>query len=331
MDARAMKEAEAWFARRLGQHGVAQAEFDAWLQAAPAHADAWQKTQALWDRLGVAARDESLSDLVDEALSPAHVTAVTSECRSAENGLGTAPRRASRWRYGYFLAAAAILIAIATIFGFSFASYHTYKAGSKGREIRLADGSQVHLDIGTSLQANIGWWHRNVRLLGGRAVFDVVHDASRPFVVDAGVGRVTVLGTRFQVDRGTDQLSVTLVRGSVLIDSSNDKVHVHLRPGEQARWQASTNRWSESSIDAVAITSWAKGFHVFDATPLAQAIVQINRYSQRKIRLADASLGKLKLSGSFRLGDATAISKALPYVLPVKVREQGSQIVVSRR
>jgi len=70
---------------------------------------------------------------------------------------------------------------------------------------------------------------------------------------------------------------------------------------------------------------------VFNATPLAQAVTEINRYSARKLHLADPSLGNLQLSGSFRLGDAAATAAALPYVLPVTVHSEGTEIVVSHR
>jgi ferric-dicitrate binding protein FerR (iron transport regulator) len=42
-------------------------------------------------------------------------------------------------------------------------------------------------------------------------------------------------------------------------------------------------------------------------------------------------MGDLALSGSFKLGDGRAVSEALPYALPVKAREQGGEIVISRR
>ena len=37
----------------------------------------------------------------------------------------------------------------------------------------------------------------------GRALFDVAHDAGRPFVVEAGARQVTALGTRFDVRLAT--------------------------------------------------------------------------------------------------------------------------------
>ncbi len=40
---------------------------------------------------------------------------------------------------------------------------------------------------------------RTVRLLRGRAFFDVARDPDRPFTVEAGDARVTALGTAFAV------------------------------------------------------------------------------------------------------------------------------------
>src|SRR3546814_12775466 len=46
-------------------------------------------------------------------------------------------------------------------------------------------------------------------------MFDVARDPSRPFVVNAGVGTVTALGTRFKVQRSENRVSVTLLEGAV--------------------------------------------------------------------------------------------------------------------
>jgi len=326
MSMRALGEAEAWFARRLAGDAADQPQFEQWLSASAANAAAWARTCALWDRIGDMAQDGALADFADEAIAPEHAP--------LQRGPITAARRKpARRRFRRLVAAMAAAVVIALVLvgvGRSYRS-QTYVADTSGGEIRLPDGSDVRLDVGARLETDMGWWHRNVRLLQGRAVFDVVHSAWRPFVVDAGVGRVTVLGTRFQVDREDNELAVTLVRGSVRIDSPDNALQLRLTPDEQARWSADTKRWTQANVDAQALTSWTRGFEVFNATPLAQAVAEINRHSQRKMRLADPSLGTLELSGSFRLGDASGIANVLPYVLPVKVHTEGNDIVVSRR
>lgn len=338
IDARTWEEAEAWFSRLLVDDRGDRDEFEHWLHAAPAHAAAWEKTQALWERMGAFVQDGSLSDYAHDALEP-DAEAARDHLAADDRVVSIFPRRQrpARRRFGFAYAAAAAIVvlaisAAAVVFGLQASSQQLYTTGDHGSEISLADGSHVHMDIHTRLQARFGWWHRNVSLLQGRAVFDVVHDG-RPFVVQVGEDHVTVLGTRFQVDRrpDIDDVVVTLMRGSVAVELAKSDAQVQLQPGQQISWQASTGHWSRRDVDTAVATSWTRGFLVFNATPLAQAIAEINRYSSRKLRLADPSLSSLQLSGSFRLGDAAATANALPYVLPVTVHGEGKEIIVSRR
>jgi transmembrane sensor len=338
IDARTWEEAEAWFSRLLAEDRGDREDFERWLHAMPAHAAAWDKTQALWERMGTFVQDETLSDYAREALEP-DAEAGRDHVAADDRVVPMFPRRQRparrRFRFAYAAAAAIVVVAIATVtivFGLQASSPKLYVTDDHGSEINLADGSHVHMDIHTRLQARFGWWHRNVSLLQGRAVFDVVHDG-RPFVVHVGADRVTVLGTRFQVDRSpdSDSVIVTLMRGSVAVELAKNDAQVQLQPGQQMSWQASTGRWNRRDVDTAIATSWTRGFLVFNATPLAQAIKEIDRYSTRKLRLADPSLGNLQLSGSFRLGDAAATANALPYVLPVTVHSEGKEIVVSHR
>lgn len=338
IDARTWEEAEAWFSRLLADDHADREDFERWLHATPAHAAAWGKTQALWERMGTFVQDEALSDYVREALEPDAETG-RDHLAADDRVVQMFPRRQrpTRRRFGFAYAAAAavVVVAVATVaivFGLHASSPQLYVTGDHGSEINLADGSHVHMDIHTRLQARFGWRHRNVSLLQGRAVFDVVHDG-RPFVVDVGADRVTVLGTRFQVDRrpDSDNVIVTLMRGSVSVDLAKNDAQVKLQPGQQMSWQAGTGHWNRRDVDTAVATSWTRGFLVFNATPLAQAVTEINRYATRKLRLADPSLGSLQLSGSFRLGDAAATANALPYVLPVTVHVEDKEIIISHR
>ena len=72
-------------------------------------------------------------------------------------------------------------------------------AGAALRTVRLSDGSQATLDRGAVLHDLGTQGERRFMLLRGRARFDVVHDTARPFVVDAGDGRVVAHGTVFDV------------------------------------------------------------------------------------------------------------------------------------
>src|SRR3546814_3285689 len=128
-------------------------------------------------------------------------------------------------------------------------------------------------------------------------MFDVARDPSRPFVVNAGVGTVTALGTRFQVQRSENRVSVTLLEGAVGIATAGhgDARSLRLVPGQTAYYAPQTQSWTVETTDAAALTSWSQGFHVFGATPLRDALAEINRYSDVKLVLSDPSLGDLAL------------------------------------
>jgi transmembrane sensor len=85
--------------------------------------------------------------------------------------------------------------------------------------LRLADGSRAdfagaHSDLEV-LENNDS--RISVRLAAGRAHFDVVHKTARSFVVEAEPYRVEVIGTVFDVERGSDSVSVSVSRGKVRV------------------------------------------------------------------------------------------------------------------
>ena len=98
----------------------------------------------------------------------------------------------------------------------------------------LADSSRVVVSPGSELKARMGK-ERQVALRG-EAYFEVERDGSRPFIVEAGELRVTVLGTGFEVT-AYDTAATALVRvrhGSVSVVANGDTVV--LATGERARY-----------------------------------------------------------------------------------------------
>src|SRR3546814_11678062 len=80
-----------------------------------------------------------------------------------------------------------------------------YRTGTgEMRNVTLSDGSSVTLDTGSAIAVNYGDGRRGVRLLAGRAWFDVAHDERHPFTVSAADARVRVTGTAFDVGLDDD-------------------------------------------------------------------------------------------------------------------------------
>lgn len=330
--------AEHWFARLMAPDCSAQErkQFDTWIASAPEHALAFEETRALWESFGALEQDEVLAAHVAEALEPAADTRMAQWAVAAHAAPRTR-RSVARRRWlpvGAGIAAALALGLLLRLVWPEQVPAVPYAALERIESLSLADGSSVRLDKGASMAVRIGKARRDIELQQGRAVFDVARDEERPFVVDAGIGTITALGTQFQVQREGDAVSVVLIEGSVGIDTTTDSGSarsLRLVPGQRADYAPETHSWSIEMVDASAATSWSQGFHVFGATPLKQALAEINRYSDVELSLADPALGDLRVSGSYKLGDGEAIAEALPYALPVEATERDGRIVISRR
>src|SRR3546814_10599575 len=102
------------------------------------------------------------------------------------------------------------------------------------------------LDLETAIDARFGAGRRDIEFRQGRAMFDVARDPSRPFVVNAGVGTVTALGTRLQVQRSEHRVSVPLLEGAVGIATAGhgDARSLGLVQGQTASYAPQTQSWT---------------------------------------------------------------------------------------
>ena len=165
--------------------------------------------------------------------------------------------------------------------------------------IRDSDGTELTLNTRTVAEVE---WHlrtRQVRLVDGEALFDVAHAAWRPFLVRAGATTVRVVGTAFNVRRADPRVTVTVLRGRVHVeDASGDAVVLGAR---QAAESAGGVLAVRAAPDPGAAAAWKDGKLMFDRTPLAQALADINRYRNVPAVLADPALDGLQISGVFDL------------------------------
>ena len=89
----------------------------------------------------------------------------------------------------------------------------------------LADGSTVYLEANSTLTYSKRFGNREREVtLKGEAFFDVVPDATRPFVVETKDARVQVLGTSFLVKSVSNSVFEVIVQtGSVNVSARNDR------------------------------------------------------------------------------------------------------------
>ncbi|QXI30808.1 FecR family protein [Pseudomonas vanderleydeniana] len=199
------------------------------------------------------------------------------------------------------------------------AYHHESYASAVGeqRVLTLADGSRMTLD--SNSRATVEWHlrSRRVELQAGRALFDVSKTVFRPFQVDAGTTQVRVLGTLFSVDRLDPAVRVTLVRGKVDV-ATGDGQRLQLLPGQQVETRTGQSLHSVN-VDAEAAIAWKHNQLIFDRTPLAEALKQIQRYRAAPIRLDSADLANLPITGVFDSSQVEGLLTLLPSILPLSL------------
>lgn len=293
--------------------------FQDWLHADASHREAWARTERMWARLGTAVRTPAV-------LQAARTAPISQTARPHS-------RFSRRTSFAMTTLAACLLLAFAGWHLFAGTLFpRTYQTSvGEIRSFTLADGSVVTLDTDSRMRIRYGETRRDVELTQGTAFFDVRPDKSRPLVVSAALGRVTVLGTQFEVHSGSKELRVVLVEGSVRLDlpgaEASEMDGTRMKPGQMATRTPDLSRWETSPADVEAATAWQRGLLVMRDQPLDWALTEVNRYSTTKLRIGEPSLRGLTVSGVFRAGDIESFERALEQTLPVRVDARGHEHV----
>jgi transmembrane sensor len=308
--------AALWYARLSSDVKTSddQIAFDAWLNAAPNHAEAYAEMCLLAERFDVlASRPEVATLRADASLY---------EERQRSPLIA---RLGPAWIVSGLAAAAAA----AALFYVSVAPLETDEwttARGETQQIHLSDGSDVILGSDSRLEMRFRRGGRELDLDRGQAFFEVAHDSSRPFVVTVGGRTVTALGTAFDVRSYLNETTVTLVRGSVAIERKGEGREAVLRRGQQ--FEVNYGVASIRDVDASAETAWRTGVLEFDAVTLSDAVRQFNRSAAHSIIISDPRLENLQVSGVFRANDPKGFAAALVPAYPVIARPQSSGDVV---
>lgn len=277
----------------------------AWRQAAPEHEQAMREVEGLWALLGQVQRPREAATIVR-----------------------LPRRRPLRWAVP-LASAALLLLALwlpqGTWVGL-YADIHT--APGEVRELRLDDGSLLTLNGDTALDWEFSGERREVRLYRGEADFQVAHDPSKPFVVEAGPARIRVTGTRFDVNHSGERVDLSVTQGHVQA-SAEQSPAVAVKAGQQVSWQAGRLQ-AVQPLDAQQRLAWQRGKLVFRDRPLGEVFADLERSQSARVLFLDDTARTLQVTGVFALDDPLAVLRAIEGHLPVRlVRLPGMILVAS--
>lgn len=299
-----LQEAAEWFALLRADNASTRdrQRWQIWLDAEPAHREAWRKVEAVNEQFnilpGAVARD-ALTTKGEQRRKLAKRLALLCLASSAGGLLATArgPRD--------YLAALN-------------AQYRTEIGAT--RKLVLADGSQMWLNTASAADAYFTDALRRIVVHKGEVLIQTApdqHDPKRPLVVDVRDGRLHALGTRFTVRVEGDQTHLAVLEGAVRIEPVDSSATQVIPAGAEvsfgSNWIGRPNAGDESR------SAWSRNMLMPDNMRLADFLDELSRYRRGYLGCAP-EVADLRLVGVYPLADTDRVLTALTASLPVKIR-----------
>ena len=334
----------AWFAKvNAGDlSGQTNQEFLEWLERNSANEQNYEKCELIWELCGELEHDPEIAAAIAACDEEIRIRTEAQSSRSAFSADRTSRLQRLliplRSKVGMLAMAAAVLLAIWIP---QMPLTYDTEIGER-RSVTLADGSSVTLNTDTELVVRFQASQRDIELKRGEAIFNVAHDADRPFVVHAAHGTARAVGTRFNVLLEQDQVTVSVLEGSVAVRSrvtDRDTSQPGAEPAPAANVKLlkvgeAVNYWEEGTISEPRkarlgrIDAWQQGKLEFDSDSLASVIKEHNRYALKKIVIADDDLNKIQVSGVFNANDTKSLLFALQEAFGIRAVHRQSMILL---
>ena len=291
-----------------------QAALDTWLAESSSHLLAYWRLEAAWDRTH-------------------RLAALRSPMRN-QSGQGGKSAKPNIVKIAAALVAVSTLVSLGALYS-SKPTEKVFATTTGGHKIvTLADGSSVELNTNTVLHLSANAEGRSATLEQGEAYFQIKHDTARPFVVTAGDHRVTDLGTKFVVRKNIGSIKIALLEGRARVDGIGPLAHsasATLTPGDVAIATDETLAVTKKPQRQLANDlAWRRGLLVFNNTPLADVVAELNRYNATKLAVADPNTAKIEIGGTFPASDMAAFIRVAHELLGLRVESRGNEMVVSR-
>jgi transmembrane sensor len=169
-------------------------------------------------------------------------------------------------------------------------------------------------------------------LAQGEAVFDVAHDARRPFVIAAGDRTIRVVGTQFDVRRRDGRLAVTVARGAVEVrpvGAASGKAY-RLHPGQRLEHVEGAAAAHVAAANPGEVLAWRSGRMVYRDRPLAEVVADLNQQFPMPVRIEDPILAAAPVSGVLVFDDQDAVLRRLALLVPFRAVRSGAGVVQRR-
>jgi len=194
--------------------------------------------------------------------------------------------------------------------------------------IVLPDGSNVQLNSDSHLKFISFQAGKRKVILDGEGFFQVTHDHSSPFVIEARGVEIEVLGTTFNVSSYPNDSVITtyLVEGKVKI--TNQKDEVVLIPSEVYRYNRTTHESSKMKVPDQRFSNWTKGVLTVEGETIAELSKKLERRYNVRILFGDEEVKQHRYTGTMRDDNLKLLLDALEFASSIKYIQKGDSITL---
>lgn len=187
------------------------------------------------------------------------------------------------------------------------------KANQK-QELLLSDGTHVWLNQNSKIlyPENFDGSLREIKL-EGEGYFEVAHMPEKPFVIQAGAGKVQVLGTAFNLE-AKEEVKIQVSEGRVRFsaDEKDPKTSLILEAGEAAILRGKN---LQKEIQDPNFLAWRTGAFIFEDTNLKEVFKALEKYYPVKISSSSSAILNCRLFARFQQQPLEEVLKVLGLTL----------------
>jgi len=197
-------------------------------------------------------------------------------------------------------------------------------------EVRLPDGSSVHLNAVSSLTYKPALIEDGKRVvkLSGEAYFEVAKDRKHPFIVKTERQQVEVLGTHFNLSSYPDDATekTTLLEGSIKVTASGSSII--LKPGQQSR--LSEGELSISEADTDLAIAWKNNEFVFESETIDNVMKMVERWYNVEVIYVGEKTNERFSGAVSRFDNVSRVLQIIESTRTSHFKIQGRKIYVSK-
>lgn len=337
-----------WLDQLAGEMTETQRQaFAHWLQRSPVHVEEFLQISELQREVSGALHrsPEWVTELIEQ--TPSNVVDLPPGLTVSDDADLPDSSEQSHHRLGWMAIAAVLVGMVATAWMIQTPDEPVRFTTTLGeqRTVTLSDDSTLTLNTDSAVEITMTNTTRELTLIRGELLVDVVKDASRPFRVLSGDAVIEAIGTSFTVHRRQDATVVTVVEGVVRLARIGGSITsqsgtpvgnaapVELRAGSKATLVRDDveDPVKLEPVNVERATAWVGRRLDFDAETVATVVEEFNRYNRTTLKVEDPYLASRRISGVFNVNNPDAFVDLLAELEPITVEQQREGYRLLRR